>query len=351
MSDCKRCGTRFITEDHAEWCPGPDRNPELPRRIRTDRWTPAEHAIGGAMEAVEAAGADVALTDAVVLLQAARERVADFVDGVEGTRMVPRPYIESPSPVPPSAPDDARPAENEIELHPDGSTYIHGRPQHPHGQCSYTCGGTWVCGKCGQEWSGSPPQHCCPECRGLSPLHDARCSWHPCAPRSPAVPPEQQPPSVTVSTVWGCCAVCERKRFMRDLMLACRDGEECGIIARAADVQPAAAPVNAPVPLGDEAMASAKKPEGEPPAAAPAPPAWPQGVNDAHAVWHPGWRKDCALCAPAVPSVPVGDLERAAQELCDAVGDLEGTPIDYRIAMRLGKAARALRSLIQGGGR
>jgi len=294
MSDCKRCGTRFITEDHAEWCPGPDRNPELPRRIRTDRWTPAEHAIGGAMEAVEAAGADVALTDAVVLLQAARERVADFVDGVEGTRMVPRPYIESPSPVPPSA--DIRPVE--------------------------ACGKTVFC------------------LRGDG--HAGPCSMEQAVASASTKPPV--PPS-------------------------------------APSEKPAAAPVNAPVPPGDESFASAKKPDApEPPhwrvgtqvgrtvydgpkgsghligvmdtpelarrvvdavnaspAAAPAPPAWPQGVNDAHAVWHPGWRKDCALCAPAVPSVPVGDLE--------------GTPIDYRIAMRLGKAARALRSLIQGGGR
>lgn len=54
---------------------------EIPRRSRIDQFTPAERAIWDAAQAVEAMGADVRLTDAVVLLQAARESVADFVDG------------------------------------------------------------------------------------------------------------------------------------------------------------------------------------------------------------------------------------------------------------------------------
>jgi hypothetical protein len=54
---------------------------DIPRRSRIDQMTPAERAIYDALGVVEAAGADVRLTDAVVLLQAARERVADFVDG------------------------------------------------------------------------------------------------------------------------------------------------------------------------------------------------------------------------------------------------------------------------------
>ena len=44
--------------------------------------TPAETAITDAMAAVEAAGASVALTDAVILLSKARDRVADHVEGV-----------------------------------------------------------------------------------------------------------------------------------------------------------------------------------------------------------------------------------------------------------------------------
>lgn len=58
----------------------------IPRRICVDRMTPAELAIREAVLAVEAAGADPRLTDAVVLLHQARERVADFVDGVIGAR-------------------------------------------------------------------------------------------------------------------------------------------------------------------------------------------------------------------------------------------------------------------------
>lgn len=53
---------------------------EPPRRIRLDRLTPAERAIHDAVRAVEAAGCDPLLTDAVILLQQAREKVADFVD-------------------------------------------------------------------------------------------------------------------------------------------------------------------------------------------------------------------------------------------------------------------------------
>lgn len=47
-------------------------------------WVPAEHAIREAIMAVEAMGADVRLTEAVNLLSAAKEKVADFVDGVRG---------------------------------------------------------------------------------------------------------------------------------------------------------------------------------------------------------------------------------------------------------------------------
>ena len=61
---------------------------EIPRRAYINKLTPAEHAIYDAIAAVEAAGADVRLTDAVNLLQAARHSVADYVDGVESRRSV-----------------------------------------------------------------------------------------------------------------------------------------------------------------------------------------------------------------------------------------------------------------------
>ena len=59
-----------------------------PRRARITEMTPAELAIREAIRVVEAAGADVRLTDAVVLLGAARESVADFVDHIHTRRSV-----------------------------------------------------------------------------------------------------------------------------------------------------------------------------------------------------------------------------------------------------------------------
>lgn len=56
----------------------------IPRRIRIDLMTPAELAIRNAMLAVEEVGADPLLTDAVILLQQARDKVADYVDRMEG---------------------------------------------------------------------------------------------------------------------------------------------------------------------------------------------------------------------------------------------------------------------------
>lgn len=53
---------------------------DIPRRIRHDKHTPAEKAITEAMSAVELAGCDVLLTEAVNLLSHARDKVSDFVD-------------------------------------------------------------------------------------------------------------------------------------------------------------------------------------------------------------------------------------------------------------------------------
>jgi hypothetical protein len=52
----------------------------FPRRSRMDLMVPAELAICGAVEAVEKAGCDLRLTDAVILLARARDKVADFVE-------------------------------------------------------------------------------------------------------------------------------------------------------------------------------------------------------------------------------------------------------------------------------
>jgi hypothetical protein len=52
----------------------------IPRRCRIDLATPAETAIRAAIAAVEAAGCDVRLTEAINLLAAAQEKVADFIE-------------------------------------------------------------------------------------------------------------------------------------------------------------------------------------------------------------------------------------------------------------------------------
>ena len=56
---------------------------EIPRRIRMDLMTPAELAITKAVHATEAMPADPLLTEAVILLLQARDKVADYVDREE----------------------------------------------------------------------------------------------------------------------------------------------------------------------------------------------------------------------------------------------------------------------------
>lgn len=52
----------------------------LPRRVQIDRDTPAEAAIRKAIDAVEGAGAHTMLTDVVVMLDAARSKLADYLE-------------------------------------------------------------------------------------------------------------------------------------------------------------------------------------------------------------------------------------------------------------------------------
>ena len=58
----------------------------LPRRVQVDRMTPAELAIREAIQEVENIGVDILLTDAVNLLAAAKDSVADYVDGIANKR-------------------------------------------------------------------------------------------------------------------------------------------------------------------------------------------------------------------------------------------------------------------------
>lgn len=53
---------------------------EIPRRNRVDKMKPAELAIRKAMSEVEEMGADSRLTDAVILLDKAQKKVADYID-------------------------------------------------------------------------------------------------------------------------------------------------------------------------------------------------------------------------------------------------------------------------------
>ena len=55
----------------------------IPRRCRIDLSTPAETAIRAAVRAVEVTGCDERLTDAVVLLSQAQDKVADYLEGIE----------------------------------------------------------------------------------------------------------------------------------------------------------------------------------------------------------------------------------------------------------------------------
>lgn len=54
---------------------------EFPRRNKLYEMTPAELAIYNAIQEVEKVGADPLLTDAVILLTQAKEKVADYIDG------------------------------------------------------------------------------------------------------------------------------------------------------------------------------------------------------------------------------------------------------------------------------
>ena len=64
---------------------------DIPRRIDINRYVPAETAIREAILRVEEMPADVRLTDAVVLLGQAKDKVADFVDD---NKVVPLSAIE-----------------------------------------------------------------------------------------------------------------------------------------------------------------------------------------------------------------------------------------------------------------
>lgn len=62
----------------------------IPRRIHLPSFTPVERAIWDAAQAVEALPPDPRLTEAVNLLTAAREKVADYVDASHAQGSAPK---------------------------------------------------------------------------------------------------------------------------------------------------------------------------------------------------------------------------------------------------------------------
>jgi hypothetical protein len=84
MNACPACdGGGTIDDCHCQHCRGSGYDPSIPRRIQLLRLTPAEKAIADAVQAVEDVGAHPWLTDAVILLQQARDKVADYVDQIK----------------------------------------------------------------------------------------------------------------------------------------------------------------------------------------------------------------------------------------------------------------------------
>lgn len=55
---------------------------EIPRRNRLDLNTPAELAIRNAVNEVEKVGADPRLTEVVIMLSTAHDKLADYVDNI-----------------------------------------------------------------------------------------------------------------------------------------------------------------------------------------------------------------------------------------------------------------------------
>lgn len=62
----------------------------IPRSIQIDKMVPAELAIREAIHVVEEAGADTLLTEAVILLGRAQEKVAEFVDRAPSSSAIAR---------------------------------------------------------------------------------------------------------------------------------------------------------------------------------------------------------------------------------------------------------------------
>jgi len=59
---------------------------DIPRRNRLDLNSPSELAIHGAIQEVEKEGCDVRLTEAVTLMQKAKDLVSDYIDEISNDK-------------------------------------------------------------------------------------------------------------------------------------------------------------------------------------------------------------------------------------------------------------------------
>ncbi len=70
----------FMSSITAENMKKSDRPDGIPRRAYMPEWVPAEKAVQDAVDEVEKMPADIRLTEAVMLLGQARDKVADYID-------------------------------------------------------------------------------------------------------------------------------------------------------------------------------------------------------------------------------------------------------------------------------
>lgn len=123
----------------------PDADPIRPTRSDLRWWTTAEMEIQNAVDAVEKVGASPALTDAVVLLAKARDRVADHVEGNEAA--TPSASTEQTFPIPQVCPHCAQNIDIAKE---NGMVYV-SRPTCEHNRVRFDQHRGYVCVACGQD--------------------------------------------------------------------------------------------------------------------------------------------------------------------------------------------------------
>lgn len=132
---------------------------DVPRRHKIDCWTPAELAIGLAMETVEKMAADVRLTDAILLLAAAKHSVADYLEGVNTRRHVASDLDGAFQLGRQASWDDARASVTQLQSE---VTSLKAKLESALSQVCGACGHPWTGEKCGQADNDHPFQTCYP---------------------------------------------------------------------------------------------------------------------------------------------------------------------------------------------